>query len=243
VKICVCDDDKYICSHLDEIINEISNDFFEEKLEVDIFYSSIALNNYIKTNHAVYDLIFLDIEFSDDMNGVELGNTIRKFFKVNTTQIVFISGNKEYALQLFKIQPLDFLIKPFKYDDIFLILKTVYELRKEHITKVFTYAVGQSSYNILINDIIFFESRNRIVNMITSEKMISFYSTLNKVNQQLHSLNFIRIHKSYLINFEHIIEVQYEQVSMSGSHILPISQNKRKIVRTQIRSLLMTKKG
>ena len=58
-----------------------------------------------------YDLIFLDIEFPK-MDGIEIGKYIREIKKDNITQIVYVSGRKKYAMALFPVRPLDFIVKP-----------------------------------------------------------------------------------------------------------------------------------
>lgn len=52
------------------------------------------------------------------MNGVEAGRIIREQMEDNTTQIIFISSKENYTLQLFKIRPFDFLVKPVHYEHI-----------------------------------------------------------------------------------------------------------------------------
>ncbi|MDE7311231.1 MAG: GHKL domain-containing protein [Eubacterium sp.] len=68
-------------------------------------------------NREPFDLIFLDIVL-DKMNGVEAGRIIREQMEDNTTQIIFISSKENYTLQLFKIRPFDFLVKPVHYEHI-----------------------------------------------------------------------------------------------------------------------------
>ena len=58
-----------------------------------------------------YDIIFLDIMLPQ-MDGVELGSYIRNVKNDNYTQIVYISSETSYAMELFEVRPLNFLIKP-----------------------------------------------------------------------------------------------------------------------------------
>ncbi|MFA9423819.1 MAG: LytTR family transcriptional regulator DNA-binding domain-containing protein, partial [Sedimentibacter sp.] len=57
---------------------------------------------------------------------------------------------------------------------------------------------------------------------------------LSSVEEQLNNNDFMMIHKSYLINFNHVIEYTYDYVKMSNKKILTISQNNRKAVREQL---------
>ena len=69
--------------------------------------------------------------------------------------------------------------------------------------------------------------------MVTQSGDAIFYSTLAKVQTQLAKSDFILIHKSYLVNYLHVIEVGTKKVKMSNQQILPISQSQRKVVRAR----------
>lgn len=84
----------------------------------------------LKEDAALFHLLFMDIELGDT-DGIILGNTLREHLGNEITQIVFISYRKDYALQLFRIRPLDFLIKPMDYGKIRLIMDTYRKLFPE----------------------------------------------------------------------------------------------------------------
>jgi two-component SAPR family response regulator len=69
----------------------------------------------------LFDILFLDIEL-DDITGIDVGNRLRSDLKNEIMQIVFISANDEYALQLFNIRPMNFLVKPITYDKVSFIM-------------------------------------------------------------------------------------------------------------------------
>lgn len=108
-KIGICDDDKILCSALEEKIYEISKEL-AVKADVDVWYSGESIQNDLQKGIEL-DLIFLDIELAQK-NGIAVGNFIRNEMENMQTHIVYISSKESYAMQLFKVQPLDFLIKP-----------------------------------------------------------------------------------------------------------------------------------
>ena len=61
-----------------------------------------------------YNLLFLDIELEEKINGIFVGKKIRMDLRNEITQIVYVSALEEYAIQLFQNRPMDFLIKPIK---------------------------------------------------------------------------------------------------------------------------------
>ena len=114
-KIGICDDDKILCSVLEEQICELSKEM-EIKADVEVWYSGESIQNDLKKGIEL-DLLFLDIELVQK-NGIAVGNFIRNEMENMQTHIVYISSKESYAMQLFKVQPLDFLIKPISTENI-----------------------------------------------------------------------------------------------------------------------------
>ena len=114
-RIGICDDDKILCSALEEQIYELSKEL-AIKIEIDVWYSGESIENDLKKGIEL-DLLFLDIELVQN-NGIAVGNFIRNELEDMQTHIVYISSKESYAMQLFKVQPLDFLIKPVPVEQI-----------------------------------------------------------------------------------------------------------------------------
>jgi DNA-binding LytR/AlgR family response regulator len=88
---------------------------------------------------------------------------------------------------------------------------------------------------VLISDILYFESSGRKVKIILKDGEVKeYYGKLSEVEEKLKKNDFFSIHKSYLINYNHVIEYTYEYVKMSNNEILGISQNNRKAVREKL---------
>ncbi len=108
-RIGICDDDKELCAGLEEQIYRIAKEL-SVKVEVEVWYSGESILHDLE-NGTQLDLIFLDIELVQK-NGISVGRFIRNEMEDIQTHIVYISSKQSYAMQLFKVQPLDFLIKP-----------------------------------------------------------------------------------------------------------------------------------
>ncbi len=225
--IAVCDDELAICSQIEQIIIN-NNKLLSNKVEVDVFYTGEDLYKYLFSG-VNYDMIFLDIELKL-LNGVALGEKIRNELNNENVQIVFISGKQGYAMELFEIRPLNFLVKPLDAEKIIQVVEKGIKLLKKS-NQYFTYKQGQSTKKILLQDISYFESIDRQVKMITVEEEIIFYGSLSEIFLQLEKYHFFYIHKSFLVNFNHVIEYNYENLVMSNKTVLQISQSRRKSVR------------
>ncbi|WP_019227539.1 LytTR family DNA-binding domain-containing protein [Sedimentibacter sp. B4] len=230
LRIAICDDDKIICQQLEDMLTDIEEET-NEQYEVEVFYSGEELYRYLKKNNR-YNLIFLDIEMRD-LNGVEVGKKIRDEMNDETTQIVYISGREDYAMDLFEVRPLNFLIKPVSKNKVEAAVNKAIKILGES-KHFYEYKNGNVNFSVSVGDILYFESDGRKVNIILMDDVKSFYGKLSEVEEKLRNQDFIMIHKSYLINFNHVIEYTYDYVKMSNKETLTISQNNRKAVREQL---------
>lgn len=228
LKIAICDDDKALCLQLQDMLNEIIENI---DAEIFVFNTGEELCDLL-TDGNRFDIIFLDIELCE-INGVEVGRKIRNELNDETTQIIYISAKDSYAMELFDIRPLNFLVKPLKKEKIESVLKTAKKIMLSN-NQYYEYKIGNVNFNILISDILYFESNGRKVKIIMKNDEKEYYGKLSEVEEKLKNSEFLFIHKSYLINFNHVIEYAYEYVKMSNNEILGISQNNRKAIREKL---------
>lgn len=237
LNIAICDDAIEITNQVEDFLLDISKNHSVE-VEIDIYYSGEELLKAL-SNESSYDIIFLDIEL-DLIDGIKVGKKIREEFENEYTKIAYISAKESYAMELFQVRPIDFLVKPLVIEKVETVFSTALKLI-EKTNKYFAFKTGQYSNKIQIKDILYFESINRKINIVTTKKTYTFYGILDEIEAQVADFGFLRIHKSYLVNYGHIVTFQYHQVVMSDETILPISQANRKKIRNKI--LLLESKG
>ena len=228
-QIGICDDGKEICTELENILYEYGKRK-GIKIEVNVWYTGESLCDYLKRDNLL-DLLFLDIELIST-NGIQIGNFIREELNNLETTIVYISSKSSYAMELFQVQPLGFLIKPLKADEVEKILSKSIRLYEQR-NQTFEYYTKGYSYKIPYKKILYFYSQNKKINMITNEEEVQFNGKLKEITARLPH-NFIMIHQSYIINLDYMLEGSYELVKMQGGILLSISQPYRKLVREQI---------
>ncbi len=226
-RIAICDDEYALCSQIETIILENQNVFTEE-LEINVFYSGERLASFIQNEHD-FDLIFLDIEM-EGLNGLELGRKIREEMDNQTIQIVYVSGQKRYYKDLFDVRPMHFLSKPLETEKLIKDIKLAMKLNG-CFSGVFSYQKSGQMHKLPIKDIIYFQSVNREIKIVTTTGAEFFYGKLREVKAQVEGHHFMQIHKSYLVNYEHVSTFKYDQTKMSNADCLPISQAKRKAIR------------
>lgn len=228
-EIGICDDGKNVCGSMEKMLMQYAREK-EIRINVRIWYTGEELRDYLKTGSHL-DILFLDIELYR-MTGIEVASYIRNELDNMGLQIVYISGKTSYARQLFKTQPLDFLVKPITQKQINNTIKTAVKIIKRKCER-FEFQQGKEHHYIQQGDILYFESNGRKIKIVTVQDTYEFYGKLNEVEKDL-SEDFIEIHKSYIINKEHVMRYTYEMVELENGTKLTISQNKRRQVRERV---------
>jgi len=240
IYIAVCDDDKKVGAEVESALINIFNSM-QVKHEIDVIFSGEELCRRMEAG-THYDLIFLDIEFArpqegaegysqpkGEINGVEVGRLIREAQQNNMVSIVYISRERDYAFQLFEIRPLNFLVKPLSYDALEKTVKTYLKIAGLWSSE-FSYNAQRTTLKVKMKDILYVESSGRkLILHFANGKTSEFYGSLKEVYQeQLKKYDFLFIHASYIVNFDYISAIKYNQLSIIGSaESLPISQGRR----------------
>ncbi len=222
----ICDDGQNVCTFLEELILEYSQER-DVKIETNVWYSGEGLRDYLSAGNHI-DVLFLDIELLK-MTGIEVGAYIRNQLDNLKMQIVYISGKTSYAQQLFKTQPLDFLVKPLNKVDVENVLNLAIKNIKRKNER-FEFQIGQDYFFVNMGDIVYFSSQGRKIKIVTEKKECEFYGKLKEIGKDLPK-EFIMIHQSYIVNTDYISRYSYDAVELTNGTILTISPGKRKMVR------------
>lgn len=226
IKVAVCDDIHEAVAQINEYLAEYQQ-LRNQRLNAIPFYNAEDLWEYLKSHSC--DLIILDIELVA-MNGVELGHLIRTELNDYALNIVYISAMDTYDRQLFDVQPLNFLPKPVDKQKLFDMLDLVIRLSddKNHI---FAFKDKYGAHRLRIKDILYFESFAHDFKIVTTNKDYEYRANLSDIMEELSGFNFIQVHRSYVINYDQIMSVKYEELIMYNGDSIPISRNRRKEVR------------
>ena len=151
-RIAICDDEIGTCSDLEKMILDFA-DCRGLRIETEVFYSGETLYHSIE-EQCLYDLIFLDIQLLE-MDGVQVGRQIREHLGNDKISIVYISSKETYAMSLFKIRPLDFLIKPLAKENVDAALEQFIRLSEANKNE-FYYRIGKSVCRLYLEEILYF---------------------------------------------------------------------------------------
>ena len=232
VFVAICDGEIHIGAKLERTLIDIFGEL-NVKYEIDIFFSGDELCRKMEAG-SYYDLVFLDIGFGrDEISGIEAGRLIRDTYQNDMVSIVYISWEKNYAMQLFDIRPLNFLVKPLKYEKIEQVIRTYLKIAGLW-SKEFTFKKKHDTFKVQMKDIIYLEShKSKLILHLADGRAEEFYGALKRIYQeQLKAFDFLLIHASYAVNYDYITSMKYNHLFLIDNPMpFPISHHRRKEVR------------
>ena len=227
LKIAICDDDPEFTGAIESRIQNIAK---ENRIDIDTesWIDPDRMCSELR-DWGIPDLVFLDIEFGST-NGMIVSDYIRENLGNRYTSIVFISGKSEYAVDLCRMEPFDFLIKPIKEERLENTIKAY--LRKfERDNAVFEFSSHRCFHRIFFKEIMFFTSENKKIILTRNDSgTIEFPGKLNDICKSV-PRNFLRISHSCLVNYDYISSCRYENILMRSGQLLDISRSYRSDVR------------
>jgi len=183
------------------------------------------------------DFIFLDIEMPW-MNGFELLDCLGDEIDF---EVIFVTAYDKYAVQAFKVQALDYLLKPFDLEDLknciekvktssrkfkHQMLKDLYsEMDVTNVSKRILLYTKNTIEIVYVKDIVSLEADSNYCKVILeSGKKIIVSKILNELEKLLDPMIFIRVHRSYTLNVDYIT-----QISSEDGGLFAVLLDKRKI--------------
>jgi two-component system, LytTR family, response regulator LytT len=173
------------------------------------------------------DLIFLDIQMPG-LKGTDFARTL-----TNGPKIIFTTAYEQYAIEGYKLDAVDYLLKPFGYDE-FLIAaqkaKKIVGLEEKETTHIEAnndFLFLKSDYKIRrinFNDILYVEGLKDYVKVfiINESQPVLSISTLKAIEAKLPSTQFMRVHRSFIVNLNRIQTIDRSRI-VFGKEYIPIS--------------------
>ncbi|NRD23552.1 response regulator transcription factor [Winogradskyella litoriviva] len=227
---CVIVDDEPMALNLVESYVE-KTPFLELKKKCS---SAIEAMEFIKTNPV--DLLFLDIQMPD-LTGLEFSKMLPK-----ETRVIFTTAFDQYALEGFKVEALDYLLKPFDYAEFLAAANkanTWFELvkgKKQSILseeKEFLFVKSEyKQLRIKLADVLYFEGLKDYIKIWLKDntKPILTLMSLKSLEEELPATNFMRVHRSFIVSLNNIDVVERSQILINNQRITVSEQYKPKFL-------------
>ena len=184
------------------------------------------------------DVFFLDIQMPE-LSGMEFSKLLPK-----TSKVIFTTAFDQYAIEGYKVNALDYLLKPFDYSEFLAAAnkaRVFFEQKNEDVQpnlgpkKEPDFMFVKSEYRqikINFSDILFIEGFKYYVKIFLKDqpKAILTLMSLKKLEEELPSENFMRIHRSYIIALDKIEAIERNQIVINGQQITIAPQYKEALM-------------
>ncbi|TWR25613.1 response regulator transcription factor [Mucilaginibacter achroorhodeus] len=175
-------------------------------------------------------LLILDINLPG-IDGVTFAGMLKNGSAGTTPKVILISGSKEYAVDGYKVDAIDYLVKPFQYQDFYKAAAKALSVSKsvkpaEALTDHLFLKVEHALVRVGIADILYVESFKDYIKVFTTTGMVTALSTLKSIEDKLTPHGFIRIHRSFIINPAKVESIQHMTVKI-GKTTIPVTEQYR----------------
>ena len=190
------------------------------------------------------DLLFLDIRMPD-INGIELAKIVEQYRVKGNLRIIFTTAYDQYALDGYKVDALDYLLKPFSFVDfnksvakalvyfdlirnpeqeIPKLIPPIAEVEVPYIYLKFEYQLVR----IAVDDIIYIESMKDYVKVyrLSEEKPLLSLTSMKSIEEKLPENKFMRIHRSFIVSLDKIKSATKNSVQIDKITITVTDQYK-----------------
>ncbi|KIC01719.1 LytTR family transcriptional regulator [Flavobacterium sp. JRM] len=178
-------------------------------------------------NENTYDIIFLDINMPV-ISGVELME-----LQPNRPLTIVTTAYSDFALSAYENDAIDYLLKPISIEKFAKAITKAkaYFLGKKNknnnsVKDVLFYRVNGQMTDILLKDIIYIESLGNYMKLFSNklDMPIIIYGSLSSIATDIDSVNFIQIHRSFIVNTNAIQTLTSRTLTMSNGEVLPIGR-------------------
>lgn len=229
MKVVVCDDNVEDLAEIEILLKKYIKNNNTITFEIKQFIDSEKLYHRIQKN--IYaDIYILDMMMSEK-SGIDIGTLIRNLDKKSV--IIYITSSNDFALEAYGVHAVRYLLKPVQEELFFEALDcALSNLVKEKKDISYLVKTKEGLVTILYSKIEYIESYSRKLNIyLTDKKIIQSIFIRKSFDEEIQDItkdkNFLRVHKSFLVNMNYIDKLLQENIFMESGKIIPISKTKR----------------
>lgn len=235
--VAICDDDIQFSGELEMLLYDMEQEY-GVKLAIDSYHDGISLVDAVRDGRR-YDIICLDIRM-DGMDGMETARQLRSIDRV--AELIYVTLHDSFMKEAFEVRPSGFIVKPLNRNEFEAVFRQVVQRIKGQ-DAYYRFRFMKEDYKLLIRSILYFARDLRKTHVIWEGGHYIECKKLEEIKSILDSNDgqFLRIHKSYLVNYRHIVRFSYDKVELSNGTTLTISSRRKPEIDEQLMRLEKTK--
>lgn len=171
-----------------------------------------------------FDVILLDIEMKR-LNGLDTAKYVRRFDE--RVEIIFVTQSTQYAVGGYKVNALNYIVKPVTYRVFCAEVKRFTERVARKHNEYILISWRNEAVRLSLSDIVYIESIKHKIIFHTKDEEYEIFGTMKDFESRLEKSGFYRCNSGYLVNLTRIINVKDDMVDLGGT-VLKISRPRKK---------------
>jgi len=220
LKIAICDDDNIELSRTRRLIEEYENTLSKYQFQIYSFSNLHNFLDYILENGS-FDILFLDV-YMHEMLGTDVARKLRE--NGDKSEIIFITTSTDHAIDAFKVEAFQYLVKPYEKDEFFLTVDKVLSKLDKQSEKYVMLQTRTLVVKVPVSEIVYSESNKHIQNIKTIDgKTISVRMTVDELlNILCENGEFVKNGSSYIVSLKHIREITAKEILTDTGDKIPV---------------------
>lgn len=225
--IAIVEDSSYDAEQLQNYI-ETWKEMIDEGVQVSVYNCAL---DFLSAFKGQFDVVFLDIMLPDK-DGVSIAKAIRKIDPY--VILVFTTSMRQYAINGYEVEALDFMLKPISYPRFTMLMKKCMVRHKARMEKGIVLKIPGTTYRVNVEDICYVEVQiHDVIYNLSSGDKIRQRATMSDVEKILPDSQFSRCSISHLVNLRHVEKISGEYVVVNREE-LKITRSKNKEFRAAL---------
>lgn len=223
ISIAVCDDESKMIENIKRIVSA--------QLPESLVYAYKSGEDLLAdVAQHTFDVVLLDIDMPG-MSGMDVAAVLTE--QKSKALIVFVTAHDELVYDSFKYHPFAFVRKSYLEKEL---IRTLTDCSKEleGRDKHFVFKTDGKTVSLSYEDILYFESESNYLIIHLQDDSYRMRSTMTAVENELTAAGFIRIHKGFLVNREHIRLFNMDEMTLDNAEKLPMGKAYAGAARTEI---------
>ena len=224
-RLAICDDDPALCQGLSEKIAALY-----DNIAISTYLNPADLERRIQSKETEEpQILIMDIKF-DEEDGISAVKRMQK--KYHLMKVIYLTGYIDYARDIFETELIYFLTKPVDVDKLQeAIRRAINRIDRERGDEIVV-ENNHRIHRIMLSTILYAESERRNLYIHTMDGDISCLMKIGDFQKNLGDA-FLRCHQSYLVNMEHISQLDKSQIVMDDGKHIPVSRRYAEDIRQQ----------
>lgn len=198
---------------------------YEKEQNLKFFIEEFQDGEDIVTGYSAdYDLLLMDIEMAF-MNGMKAAEKIRELDK--DVEIIFITNAPQYAIQGYKVNALDYMLKPISWFSFSESMGRALSRLKTSAREYITISLKGGKQKLDVSKICYVEVQDHLLIYHTTEGEYSTKGSMKDADSQFDPVKFSRCNRCYLVNLEYVENYVGSDVCVNGD-VIQVSRSRRK---------------